>query len=51
MRHLARVVLVAAVLSVLPAASADAIRCHTLITPVCATLCDVHVALGRPCPR
>lgn len=51
MRNLARVVLVAATLSVLPTASADAVYCREPLTEVCNTLCDINRALGRPCLR
>lgn len=49
MRNLARIVLVACALAVLPTASADAIQCQQPFTLACQTLCDVSQALDRPC--
>lgn len=51
MRNLARVVLVAAALSVVPAPSASAVYCYEPLAEVCNTLCDINRALGRPCLR
>ncbi len=49
MRTLARFVLVAAVVAVLPSAPAEAIKCQEPLNLVCETLCDVNQTLGRPC--